>query len=275
MADHLSLQDAADALGVHYMTAYRWVRSGRLPATKRGGRLEVAAADVEALIDRPRPESPDEAADRQTRQSNVDRLAELLLHGSASEVEHELARLGASGLSVSQVAADVVTPALQRMTDLWEMGAIDEATVARAGTVASGGLSRQTVKGPPRGPQRGSAAVLMLPGGAPAPETAVLGDRLRTAGWEVHHLGREVGLSQLAVFVDVVPVDVVCVWVRAPLPPGDYEDLARACRGRQVVLVGAGTDLVLAEPLGLAVLDDVDAVADHLEQMPNPGPLSP
>ena len=28
----LTLQEAADLLGVHYMTAYRYVRTGRLPA---------------------------------------------------------------------------------------------------------------------------------------------------------------------------------------------------------------------------------------------------
>ena len=30
----ISLQEAADQLGVHYMTVYRYVRHGRLPARK-------------------------------------------------------------------------------------------------------------------------------------------------------------------------------------------------------------------------------------------------
>jgi len=33
----LSLRDAADQLGVHYMTAYRYLRLGTLPAKKVGG----------------------------------------------------------------------------------------------------------------------------------------------------------------------------------------------------------------------------------------------
>ena len=37
----LTLQEAADELGVHYMTAYRYVRLGVLDATKSGGVWQV------------------------------------------------------------------------------------------------------------------------------------------------------------------------------------------------------------------------------------------
>ena len=40
--DLLTLQEAADELKVHYMTAYRWVRKGELEAFKAGGRLRVS-----------------------------------------------------------------------------------------------------------------------------------------------------------------------------------------------------------------------------------------
>ena len=45
----MTLQEAADQLGTHYMTVYRYVRLGRLPARKVGGTWEVEKADVEAL----------------------------------------------------------------------------------------------------------------------------------------------------------------------------------------------------------------------------------
>ena len=35
--DVLTLHEAAEELGVHYMSAYRYVRLGLLDATKRGG----------------------------------------------------------------------------------------------------------------------------------------------------------------------------------------------------------------------------------------------
>ena len=34
----ITLQEAADRLGVHYMTAYRYVRTGRMPATRARAR---------------------------------------------------------------------------------------------------------------------------------------------------------------------------------------------------------------------------------------------
>ena len=37
----LGLQEVADRLGVHYMTAYRYVRTGRLPATRIGAQWWV------------------------------------------------------------------------------------------------------------------------------------------------------------------------------------------------------------------------------------------
>lgn len=45
----LDLADAAVTLGVHYMTAYRYVRSGRLPARKVGGVWRVRTADLDAF----------------------------------------------------------------------------------------------------------------------------------------------------------------------------------------------------------------------------------
>src|SRR5918998_6915039 len=49
-AEVLTLQEAAGRLGVHYMTAYRYVRLGLLPATKAGAAWRVVAADVDRLV---------------------------------------------------------------------------------------------------------------------------------------------------------------------------------------------------------------------------------
>ena len=42
----LTLLQAADKLGVHYMTVYRYVRTGRLPATREGGSWQVDPDDL-------------------------------------------------------------------------------------------------------------------------------------------------------------------------------------------------------------------------------------
>ena len=45
--DVLNLKQVAQRLGVHYMTAYRYVRQGRLPARREGTAWVVDRADVE------------------------------------------------------------------------------------------------------------------------------------------------------------------------------------------------------------------------------------
>ena len=45
----MTIQEVADRLGVHYMTAYRYVRQGRLPATRLGAEWRIDQSDVDAL----------------------------------------------------------------------------------------------------------------------------------------------------------------------------------------------------------------------------------
>ena len=87
----MELQEAADALGVHYQTAYRWVRSGRLPAQLVDNRYVVARQDLDAVeASRRTPAAPTTPSRRR-----VERQAELmhdaLLDGDEATV-HKLAR---------------------------------------------------------------------------------------------------------------------------------------------------------------------------------------
>lgn len=45
----IGLREAGGVLGVHYMTVYRYVRTGRLAARREGGDWLVHRAEVEAL----------------------------------------------------------------------------------------------------------------------------------------------------------------------------------------------------------------------------------
>ena len=53
----VGLRAAAEQLGVHYMTAYRYVRIGTLPARKVDGSWQVRIGDLRALTEQepPRP----------------------------------------------------------------------------------------------------------------------------------------------------------------------------------------------------------------------------
>ncbi len=45
----MQLREAAEVLGVHYQTAYAWVRQGVLPARKTGRGYDVSEDDVSAM----------------------------------------------------------------------------------------------------------------------------------------------------------------------------------------------------------------------------------
>jgi len=48
----IGLPEAADRCGVHYRTFRRWVRDGRIPATRIGPKLlKVDARDLDEFID--------------------------------------------------------------------------------------------------------------------------------------------------------------------------------------------------------------------------------
>ena len=48
----MNLKTAARRLGVHYQTAYRWVRSGQLVAVKVGAGYEISDAALERFLAR-------------------------------------------------------------------------------------------------------------------------------------------------------------------------------------------------------------------------------
>jgi excisionase family DNA binding protein len=47
----LTVVNAADSTGRHPATIRRWIRSGRLPATKVAGRYVIRAGDLEPLLE--------------------------------------------------------------------------------------------------------------------------------------------------------------------------------------------------------------------------------
>ena len=58
----IGLREASTVLALHYMTVYRYVRTGRLPARRVGGGWLVRRSDLEALA--PTPAAPTERGRR-------------------------------------------------------------------------------------------------------------------------------------------------------------------------------------------------------------------
>src|SRR5579871_4623953 len=119
----LNLQEVSDRLGVHYMTAYRYVRTGRLPATQIGSHWFVDPRDLSrlsagaAVAGRPR------AVTRQSaRMSATRRLQDRLIAGDEAGAWGIVeGRLG-SGSNPDEILLDELSLAMRAVGEGWEAG---------------------------------------------------------------------------------------------------------------------------------------------------------
>src|ERR1051326_1245399 len=120
----MQLRDAAEMLGVHYQTAYAWVRQGVLPARKTGRGYEVSEGDVSALAARrasgtaPRPQI-------RVRDwvAQADRLYAAVMAGDETLARHVFARL-ARGVPLAELCERVIAPALRLIGNEWAAGEV-------------------------------------------------------------------------------------------------------------------------------------------------------
>lgn len=193
----LTLHEAAELLGVHYMTAYRYVRLGLLPASKSGGTWQVRRDDVDAFQSPSVSPAGGEVAagDRRRRAPWPRRLEQRLLAGDPRGAWGVVEAALAAGATHDEVYLDVLSPALASIGDRWERGEIDVAIEHRASGIAMRIVGRMGPRFVRRGRTRGVVVV-----GAPAGErhnlpVALVADLLRQGGWEVFDLGGDTPTS--------------------------------------------------------------------------------
>lgn len=196
----IRLREAAEQLGVHYMTAYRYVRTGSLPAEQRNGQWYVDPTDLAQFVtdrgDGPRrPGRPPASAMDQTRESLAPRqaaaLADRLLHGDQGGAWRLLDDALGAGAGIRQLNDRLITPALRRIGDQWASG---EATVGdehRATVVAQRLIARLGQRFNRPGRKLGTIVVSAAPGDRHGLPTAILADLLRSEGFDVVDLGAD------------------------------------------------------------------------------------
>jgi excisionase family DNA binding protein len=198
--DDLTLQAAAELLGVHYMTAYRYVRTGQLPAVQVDSKWHVRRSDL-ARIGKPRPAgrvrngvAPDRAKDQQ-------RLYDRLVSGDEIEAWRLTQQLLVSSASPEDLYLEVLGPALHMVGEAWAAGTITVAEEHRASAVMYRLVGRLGPLFIRRGRNRGEVVL-----GAPAGDyhglaTALVADVLRGRRFAVVDLG---GSTPAESFVEAV-----------------------------------------------------------------------
>ncbi|MGZ6997911.1 MAG: excisionase family DNA-binding protein [Acidimicrobiia bacterium] len=114
----MNLKEAANRLGVHYQTAYKWVRSGHLTAIRVGGRYEVSDAAIERFSARRAAACTDlEVRDREPEPIDV----------TAEDVLEELEAMAADPfVSTRSVARYAARRGAQLLGDLCVFVCFDE-----------------------------------------------------------------------------------------------------------------------------------------------------
>jgi excisionase family DNA binding protein len=246
----LTLQQAADKLGVHYMTVYRYVRTGRLSATRVGGAWQVDPDDLAAMNSTWPRDSPSRAT--ATKAQLEARLLAGDEPGSWGLIE---AALG-SDRTPSEVLLQLIGPALESIGDRWHAGELTVADEHVATAVALRLISRIGARFGHRGPKRGSVVLTTPPHEQHAAPVAIASDLLRWAGFNVIELGAdtpaEALLSVASSSPDLLAVAMACTTRKSTTSARRVIARLRALLPGTTVLLGGGavTDAEHARRLG-------------------------
>ena len=187
MAELVSIRQAADTLGVHYMTAYRYVRTGRLPAERAGSEWRIDRADLRRF--REPSAAPPGRPSRPARDTTRARLEARLLAadepGAWAVVESALA----AGATPAVVHLELLGPVLADLGDRWATGDLTIADEHRATTVAHRVVGRLGSHFVRPGRRRGTVLVGAVEDEYHSLPGAMLADLLRAAGFAAVDLG--------------------------------------------------------------------------------------
>lgn len=254
-ADFVSLHEAADILGVHYMTAYRYMRQGQLEARKEAGVWKVAVAELERMKSgAQRDTTPTDGGRRRTAPWS-ERLEARLLAGDMNGAWGIVETCIDGGAEVDEVYLDVISPAMQSIGRRWNAGELDIFLEHRATGITSRIVARLGARCSRRGRSRGTVVV-----GGPRGEThalpiSMLADIVRLAGFEVCDLGANTPTeSFLAAAIESDAVVAVGVSVT-------YKESLDAAAETVAALHNTLGDAVPVFVGGFAITSDEDAMA--------------
>lgn len=196
----LTLAQAAQALGVHYMTAYRYVRTSRLPAHYDGHQWWVERA----ALDQMRSGAQPGRRGRLTTHIGRDYAADLLMaatggdEATAWQVTQDALT---AGMTPERIYLEVLAPALHEVGLRWTEGRASITDEHLTTAIVQRLIGRLGPMFHRRGRRRGVIVLGAIGGDPHALATALLADPLRGRGFTVIDLGANAPVES---FVDGV-----------------------------------------------------------------------
>jgi excisionase family DNA binding protein len=215
-ADELSLHEVAEILNVHYMTAYRYVRLGILPARREGRSWRIRRDDLDDYMAKDAPRTQRGEAAWSDRFFN--RVLAADEAGAWGVVEAALS----SGMSVPEAYPTLLSPTMLRIGELWAAGGLDIATEHAASEVVARIVARLGPRLARRGVRRGTVVL-----GSTATELhslplAMATDLFRAAQFAAVDLGAYLPPGSFASFVAEAD-DLVAVGIGVTTPGQEHE----------------------------------------------------
>lgn len=255
-AETIDLQAAARQLGVHYQTAYKWVRSGELPAAMVMGSYSLDRGAVARFAERrARPARPRTRRPRTSFAVLSRRMHDHLVAGEERQAARLISGLVGDGRSMTAVARDVLVPALRSIGEEWQAGRLDISIEHRASAIVDRILGVHYPN--PRGRRRGAAVVAALSGDQHVLPTILAAISLREDNWLVHHLGADLPPDELLRFCQEEHVDLVVLTVTVT-------KLRRMATRTAVQLERLGPRALVGAPG--RTLDELQRLARHEQQ---------
>ena len=243
----VELRAAAAELGVHYQTAYRWVRSGRLPAAMVAGKYLVARSDLEEFARvRTRPTEVS-APSVQRLHGQAERMHDALSSGDDPAARQIARRLVEEGTPVRDLIVEVLGPPLRRIGQSWHDGEISIWVEHRASAIVERILGELTPT--PRGRRRGTVMVAAVSGDLHSLPTAMAAAALRADNWRVEHLGANMPPDELVDFCASHDISVAVLSVTNSDAEAVAERVATALRASATPVVVGGPGRTLDDLL--------------------------
>lgn len=191
----LNLKQVASALGVHYMTVYRYVRQGRLVAERAGTSWQVDPAELAAFL------SGGTAGKAATEHGGTDwaeRLERCLLAGDEASAWRVLSDALASGHGPVECYLEILSAALESIGRRFGAGELLGVDHHVSTTLAGRLVARLGARFRRPGRSRGAVVFGAPPGELHALPIAIAADVVRLAGFSVVELGGDVPAAVFA-----------------------------------------------------------------------------
>lgn len=263
----ITLRQAAEELSLHYMTVYRYVRTGRLPARKLEGEWRVRRSDLDLL--QQQPAAAGSVPRSRYRARLQDRLVAADELGAWSIIESALA----SGADPEEVYLRLLVPAMRDIGQRWEAGDLAVLDEHQATAVATRLVGRMGPRFRRPGRRRGTVVLGAVSGDTHALAPAILADLLRGRRFEVVDLGGDTpaeSFAEVATTVEGLRAVVLSCSTADALPAvaGTLAHLRASGCTAPVLVGGAVVDPSRAADLGADLVGTTaeEALA-HLEAL--------